>query len=236
MRAARRIAGYVLSSLLLVGVSPTAVHAVESKTQRGAHCPIEHRTAGQSTAPYPQLEKYHGGDWRLGPKYLPKTGPLGRMLRGYRPEGTTSKYWFLGCYWQTNPQNETAKQIGGWWFPDNNGFLLRNNRPVERPLTLRKGQRVDLFGRGNPGNFLAPEGTPHAKRAIPPSNLDEYSASNPAFNYHLYEVIAPFTVEAGPIRPWFGQPGLGTQYYTSTTVGELIQAHKLKESTGQTAS
>ncbi|MFI6356406.1 TNT domain-containing protein [Streptomyces sp. NPDC050743] len=53
-------------------------------------------------------------------------------------------------------------------------------------------------------------GPPRRKRAIPPRNLDEYSASNPPFNYHLYEVTAPFTVEAGPIRPWFNQPGLGT--------------------------
>ncbi|WP_433448247.1 glycohydrolase toxin TNT-related protein [Streptomyces sp. CA-142005] len=33
----------------------------------------------------------------------------------------------------------------------------------------------------------------------------EYSASSPPFNYHRYEVTVPFTVEAGPIRPWFNQ-------------------------------
>jgi hypothetical protein len=75
------------------------------------------------------------------------------MLRGYRPEGPTSRYWFLGCYWQTNPQKDP--QVGGWWFPDNNGFVLRNGRPVERTLTLRKGQLIDLFGRGDAGQWLA---------------------------------------------------------------------------------
>ncbi|MGW2746903.1 TNT domain-containing protein [Streptomyces sp. NPDC001450] len=229
MRVPRKIVGSVLLSLLMVGISPATVQAAEAQSRNGASCPTEHRDTATNTAPHPQLEAYHDGDWRLGPKELPRTGPIGRMLRGYHPEGPTTRYWFLGCYWQTNPEKDPTQQIGGWWFPDNHGFVLRNGRPVERSLTLQKGQRVDLFGRGNPGNFLAPEGTPYAKRAIPPSNLDNYSSANPPFNYHLYEVIAPFTVEAGPARPWFNQSGLGTQYYTSTTVGDLIQAQKLRE-------
>lgn len=231
MRVPRKIAESVLLSLLLIGISPATAQAAQAQSRSGASCPTHHRDTSQTTAPYPQLEAYHDGDWRLGPKSLPRTGPIGRMLRGYHPAGSTSRYWFLGCYWQTNPQNQPTQQVGGWWFPDNNGFVLRNGRPVERPVTLRKGQRVDLFGRGDSGHFLAPEGTPYAKRAIPPSNLDEYSSASPPFNYHLYEVIAPLTIEAGPARPWFAQPGLGTQYYTSATVGALIQSQKLREIT-----
>ncbi|MFE9093036.1 TNT domain-containing protein [Streptomyces sp. NPDC007264] len=232
MRVPRRVVTSVLASLLFVGISSATAQAAEAQTRNGASCPTEHRSVARNTAPHPQLEAYHDGDWRLGPEELPRTGPIGRMLRGYRPEGRTSPYWFLGCYWQTNPQNEPAQQVGGWWYPDNHGFLLRDGRPVERSLTLRTGQLIDLFGRGDSGNFLAPQGTPYAERAIPPSNLDEYNAADPPFNYHLYEVIAPFTVEAGPARPWFSQPGLGTQYYTSTTVGELINSQKLREITG----
>ncbi|WP_225832439.1 TNT domain-containing protein [Streptomyces sp. NK08204] len=232
MRTPRNIVGSVLLALLLVGVSPAIAQAARAQNGHGAaSCPTRHRAVSTTTAPHPQLEAYHDGDWRLGPQVLPRTGPIGRMLRGYHPHDNTSRYWFLGCYWQTNPQKEPAEQVGGWWFPDHHGFLLRDGRPVEHALTLRPGQRIDLFGRGNSGNFLAPEGTPYAERAIPPSNLDEYSASNPPFNYHLYKVIAPFTVEAGPARPWFAQPGLGTQYYTSTNVGDLIAAHKLREIT-----
>lgn len=32
-------------------------------------------------------------------------------------------------------------------------------------------------------------------------------------NYHLYEVAMPLGVVGGPIRPWFGQPGLKSQFY-----------------------
>ncbi|MEU5797471.1 TNT domain-containing protein [Streptomyces sp. NPDC047813] len=231
MRVSRRIAGSAVLSLLLVGVSPAAAHAAPAQSGNGLACPTDHRDTAKNTAPYPQLEAYHGNDWRLGPKAIPQTGSLGRMLRGYRPEGPTSRYWFLGCYWQTNPQKDPAQQIGGWWYPDNNGFVLRDGRPVERPLTLRKGQLVDLFGRGDSGQYLAPKGTPYAQRAIPPSNLDEYNSADPAYNYHLYEVTAAFTVEAGRARPWFNQPGLGTQYFTSTAVGDLKAQGKLKEIT-----
>ncbi|QOV41779.1 TNT domain-containing protein [Streptomyces chromofuscus] len=230
MRVPRRIAGSAVLLLLLVGISPATAQAAAAETRNGVTCPTQHRDTATTKAPSPQLEAYYGNDWRLGPKVLPRTGPIGRMLQGYRPEGPTSGYWFLGCYWQTNPQNDP--QVGGWWFPDHNGFVLRNGRPVKRSLTLRKGQLIDLFGRGDAGHFLAPKGTPFAKRAIPPSNLDEYNASDPPFNYHLYEVTEDFTVEAGPARPWFNQPGLGTQYYTSTIVGDLKSQGKLKEITG----
>ncbi len=147
------------------------------------------------------------------------------MLRGYHPQDATSHYWFLGCYWQTDQQNQS-----GWWYPDNNGFVLRNGRPVEEPATLRTGQLVDLFGSGT-GHFLAPAGTPYVKRALPPTNLDEYVTTAPRFNYHLYRVLKPFTVQAGPIRPWFGQPGLGLQYLTGPSIPDLVASQNLEEIT-----
>jgi hypothetical protein len=207
MRVLRHLLWSSLASILLVGIAPAAAQADETHPHHGPSCPARHRTASQTKVPDP-LEQYYHGDWRLGPSYLPKSGRIGRMLRGYRPQDSTSRTWFLGCYWQANPQPGA-----GWWFPDNNGFLLHHGRPVERPLRLHRGQLVDLFGSGT-GHFLAPAGTPYAKRALPPSNLDEYAAAAPPLSYHLYRVRRPFTVQAGPIRPWFGQPGLGLQYYT----------------------
>lgn len=231
MRVPRRILGSVLSALLLFCITPATAQAAEGRARHDVDCPADHRSAQENTAPYPQLEEYDRGDWRLGPADLPRSGPIGRMLRGYRPEGPTTSYWFLGCYWQTNPQNEPNKQVGGWWYPDNDGFVLQNDRPVKHLVTLQKGQMIDLFGKGDSGHFLAPEGTPYAKRAIPPSNLDEYSSTSPALNYHLYRVVAPFTVEAGPARPWFNQPGLGLQYHTNASVGDLIGSGNLQEVT-----
>ncbi|MFF4037450.1 TNT domain-containing protein [Streptomyces sp. NPDC001816] len=217
MRALRRLLWSGLaSSLLLIGAAPAPVQAQEAHFRGGSYdCPITHRTASTSPAPSTGLQEYYHGDWRLGPSYLTTSGAIGRMLRGYHPEDHTSQFWFLGCYWQTDQQNKS-----GWWYPDNNGFVLRDGRPVESPKTLQVGDRVDLFGSGN-GFFLAPEGTPYAKRALPPTNLDKYAENTPPFNYHLYRVIKPLTVQAGPIRPWFGQEGLGEQFLTQTRVSEL---------------
>ncbi|MFJ9835065.1 TNT domain-containing protein [Streptomyces sp. NPDC101169] len=227
MRVLRRFLWSALAStLLLLGVTPAPAQAAGAHLRHdGRACPVTHRTANVTKAPPAGLENYYRDDWRLGPSHLPVTGPVARMLKGWKPQDGTSSYWFLGCYWQTSQQN-----VSGWWYPDNNGFVLRDGRPVQRTETLRKGQLVDLFGSGR-GNFLAPAGTPYAKRAIPPTNLDEYDPAAPPFNYHLYRVIEDFTVQAGPIRPWFGQPGLGRQYVTGKTVPELVAGKKLLEIT-----
>ncbi|WP_327290530.1 TNT domain-containing protein [Streptomyces sp. NBC_01198] len=222
MRALRYLIWSAITSLLLVGLAPATAVAADTHSRPGANCPVDGRNRGTNTAPKPPLEPYFRTDWRLGPQDLPKTGPIGAMLRGYQRTGGTSPYWFLGCYWQTDPVTEKS----GWWYPDNDGFALdRNGDPREKPLTLRVGQLVDLFGSGR-GNFLAPAGTPYAKRAIPPSNLDEYTTDYPS-SYHLYRVTAAITVEAGPIRPWFGQPGMGLQYKTSVPIPDLVAAQSL---------
>lgn len=221
MRVLRHLVWSVLGSLLLVGVAPAAVQADEAHARHGAHCPIRQRARGTNTAPNPPLQRYFDSDWRLGPRGLPRSGPIGRMLRRYWRLDSTSQYWFLGCYWQTNPVSAKS----GWWYPDHNGFLLVHGKPVEQPRTLRAGQLVDLFGSGF-GNFLAPAGTPYDRRAIPPSNLNTYDVTHP-FGYHLYRVVKAFTVEAGPIRPWFGQPGLGLQYMTAAAIPALVTAGNL---------
>lgn len=233
MRALRHLLWSALAALLLLlGITPATAQATDladvtaSQGQGGdrAHCPTKYRTRGTNSAPSPPLQRYFHGDWRLGPAHLPRKGPIGEMLRGYNRLGdTSSAYWFLGCYWQTDPTTEKS----GWWYPAQDGFVLKDGRPVKRKVTLREGQLVDLFGSGR-GNFLAPAGTPYAKRAIPPSNLDTYDKAHP-FSYHLYRVTEPFTVDAGPIRPWFGQPGLGLQYVTKDSIPDLITADKLKE-------
>ncbi|WP_031093433.1 TNT domain-containing protein [Streptomyces sp. NRRL S-15] len=225
MRVLRNIIWSAIASLLLlVGLSPTAAHADTSdKTRTEALCPTDGRTRGTSGAPSQPLEQYYLDDWRLGPQVLPRTGAIGAMLQGYHRTGPTSAYWFLGCYWQTNPTTGES----GWWYPDNNGFVLdRAGNPVQKTLTLRVGQLVDLFGSGR-GNFLAPAGTPYAKRAIPPSNLVRYTDDYP-YSYRLYKVKEAFTVQAGRIRPWFGQPGLGIQYMTDKRVSELVTDEKLE--------
>jgi hypothetical protein len=166
------------------------------------YCPTRDRSADTNTFIPPPLQTYYLGDWRLGPEQLPRTGPIGQLLRGYERLDDLSASAFLACYWNT--------ATNGWWFPDQDGYVLKNGQPVKRQVTLEHGQKLDLFGSGL-GRFLAPAGTPYENRAVPPSNLDTSDPNYP-FGYHLYEVVIPFTVDAGPIRPWFGQPGLGLQY------------------------
>lgn len=47
----------------------------------------------------------------------------------------------------------------------------------------------------------------------------------------MYNVTKSFTVQAGPIRPWFGQPGYGVQFFLGVGItvndyldnGSLVQ-------------
>jgi Tuberculosis necrotizing toxin len=138
------------------------------------------------------------------------------MLDDYRRFNGLGGVAFLDCYWHTG--------FGpGWFFPNENGFVVVNGHPIMFDLTLTVGEKVDLFGSGQ-GRCLAPAGTPYANRGIPPSNLNTFTQDF-RFNYHKYRVTAPFTVSAGPIAPWFGQPGLGAQYFTGTTTAPDLPAN-----------
>lgn len=217
-----------LSFLVAGGVTAQAAAPVSARPadttsdEIAPPCPIANRA--QSTIPrptpaYPQRYFHH--DWRLGPKYLPPNAPLGPLLRGYQRTDNESSRQFIQCFWND--------QTHGWWFPNNNGFVLDNQgKPIESPTTLTPGQRVDLFGTGT-GRFLSPAGTPFPQRALPPSNLDTLSNAFP-FGYHLYEVESPIPVQQGAIRPWFDQPGLGLQYFTgdSVRVSDLVANNSLK--------
>lgn len=70
-----------------------------------------------------------------------------------------------------------------------------------------------------PGTFLSTADTPYSQRSLPPSSLDNPTTGSSEYpsNYHVYRVLKDFTVEGGPIAPWFGQPGLGTQFDTNHT-------------------
>lgn len=182
-----------------------------------APCPTTDRVGAHNTPP-PPLQRYFQNDWRLGPVPLPRSGPIGRMLQGYQRLDHMSPAQFLACYWDD--------ATSGWWYPSPDGWVLVNGHPLHVTVTLQPGQKVDLFGSGF-GHFLAPAGTPYAERALPPSNLNTLDPAYP-FGYHLYEVTQPIVVEAGPARPWFGQPGLGLQYLTGPSIPQLVAAEALR--------
>jgi hypothetical protein len=48
------------------------------------------------------------------------------------------------------------------------------------------------------------------------------------FNYHVYSVVKPLVVSAGPIAGWFGQAGAGVQYKLYDRVNNLISQGYLR--------
>ncbi|WP_295843108.1 glycohydrolase toxin TNT-related protein, partial [uncultured Apibacter sp.] len=102
---------------------------------------------------------------------------------------------------------------GSW--PPNQGFTN-----IEE-ITLPVGTKLDRYGHEG-GRFLAPLGASFESRALPIS-------SNVSSNLRFYEVIKPLKVDAGPAIPWFGQKGMGTQYFTGDkNIAQLIEEGYLK--------
>ncbi|KAF9903872.1 hypothetical protein EC991_003249 [Linnemannia zychae] len=156
---------------------------------------------------------YFCRDARLGPKRLPKLFPLNDITQPYDRFGGLCAAEFL-AKWTVN---------GSYTYPDNDGFMISTaNTPIKGNATLPIGTLIDRFG-SEYGSFLAPAEAPYPQRSIPPSNLDTpKDQPNYPFNYRVYRVKQPLLVEAGPIAPYFGQPGAGTQYRTFSNIMTLI--------------
>ncbi|GJJ70337.1 hypothetical protein EMPS_02686 [Entomortierella parvispora] len=156
---------------------------------------------------------YFCRDARLGPKHLPKLFPLNDITDPYDRLGGLCAAEFL-AKWTVN---------GSYTYPVKDGFLLNiAGEPIKGTAKLLEGTLLDRFG-SEYGSFLSPAEAPYPQRSIPPSNLDA-PKDQPLypFNYHVYKVIKPFDVEAGPIAPYFGQPGAGTQYHTFSNIMKLL--------------
>lgn len=154
---------------------------------------------------------YVHGDPRLGPRYLPRTGYFGYLLRGYDRYGRLTPSQFLYQYWDL-----TKLPKPGWRYPPDDGFVHQlkdiNSRPLRFKVRLDVGQYIDRFGLES-GKFLSPGGASFGSRALPPDNLNT-NPEDPKHlcNYHLYSVTRKFSVDAGPAQPAFQQPGQGLQY------------------------
>lgn len=101
-------------------------------------------------------------------------------------------------------------------WPSNHGFDGRGT------TSLPPGARIDRYG-PETGRFVSPEGVPIEGRALHPGT--------DLADYHAYEVVERLTVEVGPVRPWFGQPGWGVggvQYRLPCSVGQLCDAGVLR--------
>ncbi|KAJ4245026.1 hypothetical protein NW762_014234 [Fusarium torreyae] len=145
-------------------------------------------------------------DARLGPTKLPKKLPLGTLVESYNRFGGLTPAQFLQLW---------TDDKGNYKYPPQNGFQLDDEgHAINGSMILPVGTLVDRFG-SEYGSFISAAAAPYSQRALPPSNLDT-NPDTPDFpyNYHVYRVIKPLTVVGGPIAPWFGQPGLGAQFFT----------------------
>ena len=201
------LASAAASALVLVGLgTATATAATTVVAPTAATSAPTIPTASPAAIQFPSSptdcsSTFFAGDYRLGPDQLPVFGPAGFELLGYRRTGDLTEQQLFSQYYDSTAHS--------WIYPPDSGYLIIAGRPVEIHLTLTPGQDIDRYG-SEYGSFLAPEGLPYAMRAIPPQSLDSTPAA--ICNYHDYRVLKPFAVDAGPIAPWFGQPGLGLQY------------------------
>ncbi|MFJ8041111.1 TNT domain-containing protein [Kitasatospora sp. NPDC096147] len=193
----------IRQALLAIGMTATLLTGTALVNTAAATTTAATATAARAATPSSECsaQDFHG-DKRLGPEQLPTTGPVGRQLWGYQRTGGLGEQQFLDTYYDT--------ATGSWRYPPADGYVtLPDGTPLEIQQTLVPGQRIDRYG-SEYGSYLAPEGLPYATRALPPQSLDSDPA--PACNYHVYKVAKAFTVDAGPIAPWFGQPGHGWQF------------------------
>lgn len=215
----RRIFAAASFVVLLATAAPATAAATSVPT---AHIPAAATQVDATAAPVREADQlnsldecsaaFFDGDPRLGPAGLPVLGIVGVELIGYRRTGGLSPATFLAQYY-----NPTANGgAGGWIYPPDNGYVIgANGQPVEWQEGLRVGQQIDRYG-SEYGSFLAPAGSLYAERSIPPQSLD----GNPpaTCNYHDYRVLKDFTVDAGPVAPWFAQPGYGLQYQLNASL------------------
>ncbi|EFY85044.1 hypothetical protein MAC_08927 [Metarhizium acridum CQMa 102] len=170
-----------------------------------AHDPKQCNCAGTTNSGVDSAQ-YICHDSRLGPVVLPRKLPLATFISDYDRFGGLTPGEFLKKWTNEN---------GTYVFPPQNGFQLNTDgNAINGTMILQAGTLIDRFG-GEGGTFVSAADAPFSQRALPPSSLNtNASAPNFPYNYHLYRVIQSFPVVGGPIAPWFGQPGLGAQFYT----------------------
>ena len=183
-------------------------------------------------------------DPRLGPVQLPTAFPLRSFVSDYDRFGGQPRGEFLAKW--------TDPKTGKYKYPPQDGFQLDvEGKPIKGNMTLLPGTKLDRFGseygrfalivsflsyfRCSPllprstspnlrlGSFISAADSPYAQRALPPSSLDTSPlAPDYPYSYHVYVVEKELPVLGGPIAPWFGQPGLGAQFYIGDA-GNVLQ-------------
>jgi len=132
-------------------------------------------------------------------------------------------------YHPVDPGPEFTNPDGTLIYPDD----TLPTKPYAIPGTvipdahLPAGTALGRFGFPG-GSYLAPEGTPFAQLALPPS-----SAAKPYYQYFVEDPakLPPgYHIEQSQAAPWFKQPGGGTQYRVIGPDGQDAPVDALVES------
>ncbi|GAB2667308.1 TNT domain-containing protein [Nocardia goodfellowii] len=106
-------------------------------------------------------------------------------------------------------------------WPDRNrhpdGFAASDGRA---PIRLEPGRIVDSFGTTF-SKLLYDISTPLSARSLPVDYLHS--------GYRRWQVKTQTPVWAGPVAPWFGQPGGGEQFFTLMPIVDLVGAGFIEE-------
>ncbi|PQE32045.1 hemagglutination repeat-containing protein [Rutstroemia sp. NJR-2017a WRK4] len=200
---------FIASALALCSASPLGPTPIEARNNiQSAHNSFGKRCncncTGTTPGPLPSSAPYICQDDRLGPMDLPSYLPLSGVLSSYDRFGGLTPGDFLKAWTDSN---------GKYKYPPGNGFSLdAKGNPINGSMILTPGTLIDRFG-SEYGSYVSSANAPYSQRSLPPSNLDFDPKSGFPYNYHVYRVLKDLPVVGGPIAPWFGQPGLGAQFY-----------------------
>lgn len=204
--------------------STTSILTDRSVSTNTSSCNCEDVEEVSGTGRNEELSKSICNNFNLGPVDLPQKLPLLSLVSNYKRFNGYTPAQFLEQW-----QNYSNTDEYAYLYPPEDGFLLDNDgNPIKGEVVLQPGEMLDRFG-SEGGEFLGAADAPFDQRSLPPSNLNTVDGEVP-YNYYVYEVLKNLTVEAGPIAPWFGQPGLGTQFYVGGTgrIYQLVQDKYLK--------
>jgi hypothetical protein len=155
-----------------------------------------------------------GDWWFMGLTMIPTEGVGSVAAKGLI--GLAKETEFLTISGQIAKDGVSGSRALTTYYPAADGFLGTANK-----ISMPTGQIIDRFGGSEFSRFFSPLGTPAAARALPPRVAEQ--------TLRTFEVLKPFEAHAGTVAPAFGQFGLGTQYRTSMTLGELLEGKFLKE-------
>lgn len=202
--------------------------AVTHEPPPAAHAPVEPPTGPAHPAPVIEHPESSVGDHSIPPAgnhapyvALPHDAPT--------PSPLPSDHPLFEGYHPTEPGPKYTNPDGGLHYPDASDPAKPYAVPgtVVDDAKLTKGTVLGRFGYPG-GEWLAPEGTPFAKLALPNESAlkpyYEYVVSDPA------KLPPGWRIEQSQVAPWFHQPGEGTQYRIIAPPGQKPNAQFLEDS------